>query len=236
MNFKQATIFVTGANRGIGRALVEELARQGVKKIYAATRKPEEIQGSDLVVPVRLDITNRQSVKAAAQLAADTTILINNAGALAFGSFLNAPLELISRDLETNYYGTLNLIRAFAPIIEQNGGGAITNVLSIVALASMPGVGGYSASKAAAFSMTQAVRADLCPKGISVHAVYPGPVDTDMASEINLPKTSPQEVATTILKEMSSGTEDIFPDPMSQQMAQLWRVNPKELERRFAQA
>lgn len=235
MNFKQATVFVTGANRGIGRALVDELARQGVKKIYAAARKTEAMQSSDLVVPVALDITDRQAVKAATQQAADTTLLINNAGALAAGSFLQAPLELIARDLETNYFGTLNMLRAFAPVIEQNGGGAIANILSIVSLANMPGIGGYSASKAAAFSLTQAVRAELRPKGISVHAIFPGPVDTDMAAEITLPKTSSQEVAANILRDIANGAEDIYPDPLSQQMAQLWLANPKELERQFAQ-
>ncbi len=236
MNFKNATVFITGANRGIGRALVEELLGQGVKRIYAATRKPEEIQGNDLIVPVKLDVTDRQAVKAIAQHAADTTILINNAGALALGSFLDAPLEMIARDLETNFYGTLNMIRAFAPVIEQNGGGAIANLLSVVSLASMPGVGGYSASKAAAFSMTQAVRADLKSKGISVHAIFPGPVDTDMAAEVNLPKTSPQAVAAAIVAGIENGAEDIFPDPMAEHVSRVWLENPKELERQFTSA
>lgn len=236
MNFKNATVFITGANRGIGRALMEEILGQGVKRIYAATRKPEEIQGNDLIVPVKLDVTDRQAVKAIAQHAADTTILINNAGALALGSFLDAPMELIARDLETNFYGTLNMIRAFAPVIEQNGGGAIANLLSVVSLASMPGVGGYSASKAAAFSMTQAVRADLKPKGISVHAIFPGPVDTDMAAEVNLPKTSPQAVATAIVAGIENGAEDIFPDPMAEHVRRVWLENPKELERQFTSA
>lgn len=236
MNFKNATVFITGANRGIGRALVEEILGQGVKRIYAATRKPEEIQGNDLIVPVKLDVTDRQAVKAIAQHAADTTILINNAGALALGSFLDAPMELIARDLETNFYGTLNMIRAFAPVIKQNGGGAIANLLSVVSLASMPGVGGYSASKAAAFSMTQAVRADLKPKGISVHAIFPGPVDTDMAAEVNLPKTSPQAVATAIVAGIENGAEDIFPDPMAEHVRRVWLENPKELERQFTSA
>lgn len=236
MELKQATVFLTGANRGIGRALADELYRRGVKRIYAATRKPEDIQGNEVIVPVKLDVTDRQAVKAAAQQAGDATILINNAGALAPGSLLDAPLELIARDLDTNYFGTLNMIRAFAPIIESNGGGAVANVLSVVALASMPGLGGYSASKAAAYSMTMALRADLQPKGIRVHAVLPGPVDTDMASEITLPKTSPQAVAAAILDGIQNGVDDIYPDPMSDQISRTWLANPKELERQFAAA
>ena len=236
MNFKQATVFLTGANRGLGRALVEELTRQGVKRVYAAARKPADLPHNDLIVPVKLDITDRQAVKAAAQQAADTTILINNAGALAAGNFLDAPLELIARDLETNYYGSLNLIRAFAPVIEQNGGGAIANVLSVVALASMPSLGGYSASKAAAFSMTQALRATLQPKGIRVHAIFPGPVDTEMAAEVDLPKTPPNVVASAILEGIKNGVDNIFPDPMAAQVGQIWLANPQELERQFASA
>jgi len=236
MNFKQATVFLTGANRGLGRALVEELTRQGVKRVYAATRKPADLPHNDLIVPVKLDITDRQAIKAAAQQAADTTILINNAGALAAGNFLEAPLDLIARDLETNYYGSLNLIRAFAPVLEQNGGGAIANVLSVVALASMPSLGGYSASKAAAFSMTQALRATLQPKGIRVHAIFPGPVDTEMAAEVDLPKTPAHVVASAILEGMKNGVDNIFPDPMAAQVSQIWLANPQELERQFASA
>jgi NAD(P)-dependent dehydrogenase (short-subunit alcohol dehydrogenase family) len=236
MNLQQATVFVTGTNRGIGRALVDKLAQEGVKRIYAAARKPEELSGfdSNLVVPVKLDITNLEEAQAAAQLAGDTTILINNAGVLTGGSLLEAPLEQIARNFETNFYGTLNVIRTFAPVLEKNGGGAIANVLTVVSLASMAGLGGYSASKAAAFSLTQAVRADLRGKNITVHAVYPGPVDTDMASEITLPKTSPQDVAAAILEGIKNGAEDIFPDPMAQQISQVWGQNPKELEKMFA--
>ena len=201
MNFNQATIFVTGTNRGIGQALLEELKAKGVKRIYAAARRTEDLEqfAGDLFVPVKLDITDLEQVKAAAELANEATILINNAGVLTGGSLLTSPLEGIRRDLETNFFGTLNVIRAFAPVIERNGGGAIANVLSVVSLASMAGLGGYSASKAAAFSMTQAVRADLKNKNITVHAVFPGPVDTDMAAEITLPKTSAKDVAAAII-------------------------------------
>ncbi len=236
MNLKDATIFVTGTNRGIGRALVDKLKEQGVKRIYAATRHPEALSAiaSELIIPVKLDITDRAQVKAVVAQAADTTILINNAGALAFGSLLDSPLEMIVRDLDTNYYGTLNMVRAFAPVIASNGGGAIANVLTLLALASMPGMGGYSASKAAAFSLTQAIRSDLKPKSISVYGIYPGAVDTDMLAGVEMPKTRPEEIATAIVEGIINDTEDIFPDSMSRQMSQLWLQNPKQLEAQFS--
>ena len=143
-------------------------------------------------------------------------------------------IDSIARQFETNFYGTLKMIRAFAPVIERNGGGAIANVLSVVSLASMAGLGGYSASKAAAFSLTQAVRADLKPRNITVHAIFPGPIDTDMASEITLPKTSPYHAAAAIVNGIADGTEDIFPDVMSQQLSQVWGQQPNEMERIFA--
>jgi len=236
MNFNQATVFVTGTNRGIGRALLGALKEKGVKRIYAAARRTEDLSdiAGDLNVPVKLDITDLEQVKAAAAQAGDATVLINNAGVLTGGSLLDRPVEEISRNFETNFYGTLNMIRHFAPVIERNGGGAIANVLTVVSLASMAGLGGYSASKAAALSLTQSARVDLKNKNITVHAVYPGPVDTDMAAEITLPKTSPTDVARAIIAGIESGAEDIFPDPMSQQLSGLWATNPKELERTFA--
>ena len=143
----------------------ETLPNKGVKRIYAAARKTDDLEqlAGDLIVPVKLDITNLEQVKAAAEQANDVTILINNAGVLTGGSLLDRPVEEINRNFETNFFGTLNMIRAFAPVIERSGG-AIANVLSVVSMASMAGLGGYSASKAAAFSLTQAVRAELKTK------------------------------------------------------------------------
>ena len=236
MNFNQATVFVTGTNRGIGRALLEALKEKGIKRIYAAARNTDDLDqlAGDLIVPVKLDITDLEQVRAAAELASDATVLINNAGVLTGGSLLDRSLEEIRRNFDTNFYGTLNMIRAFAPVIERNGGGAIVNVLTVVSLASMAGLGGYSASKAAAFSLTQAARAELKIKSIRVHAVFPGPIDTDMAAEITMPKTSPQDAAAAIVAGIEAGAEDIFPDPMSEQLNGLWSTNPKELERTFA--
>jgi NAD(P)-dependent dehydrogenase (short-subunit alcohol dehydrogenase family) len=236
MNLNQATVFVTGANRGIGRAIVGELRKQGVKRIYAAARKINELDSiaGDLVTPICLDITDVRAVAAAAEQAGDTTVLINNAGVLSPGSLLDSPTEMIARNFDTNFYGTLNMVRAFAPVIESTGGGAIVNVLTVVSMASMSSFGGYSASKAAGFSMTQAVRKELKSRGITVHGVYPGPVDTEMADSLEMPKTSPQEVAAAIVEGINNNEEDIFPDAMSRQLSQTWLSNPKELERMFA--
>jgi short-subunit dehydrogenase len=159
---------------------------------------------------------------------------VNNAGVAALGSILNGSPELVERDMQTNYFGTLNVIRAFVPQIEKSGGGAIVNVLSVVSLANIPALGGYSASKAASWSMTQAVRAELAKKNISVHAVFPGPVDTDMAKDIELPKTSPRDVARAVLDGVESGQDDITPDSMSRDVHGAWLKDPKGVERQFA--
>jgi NAD(P)-dependent dehydrogenase (short-subunit alcohol dehydrogenase family) len=238
MDIRNNVVFITGANRGIGKALVEAALKHGAKKIYAAARKLEDLPnfGDARVVPVMLDITDRAQVKKAAGTARDTQVLINNAGSLAFASVIDGPMELLIRDMEVNYFGTLNVTRAFAPIITSNGGGAIASISSIIGLASMAAVGGYSASKAALFSAIQASRAELKHKNISVHGIFPGPIDTDMAKEFAMDKTSPADTAETILNGIEAGVEDIYPDPMSAQMGALWATNPKEVERAFAAA
>jgi NAD(P)-dependent dehydrogenase (short-subunit alcohol dehydrogenase family) len=238
MKIMNAVAFVTGANRGIGRAFVEHLLDGGAQRVYAAARNPallEPVVALDRarIIPVKLDITNWHDVERAAQATLDVNLLINNAGVLASGNVLASDIGLLRQDIDTNYLGTLSMIRHFAPLLERNGGGAIVNVLTLIALASMPGFGGYSASKAAAYSMTQAVRAELASKGISVHAVFPGAVDTDMLHGVEMPKTSPQEVAQAVLAAVEAGEEDIFPDPMSQNAEATWRHDPKALERLF---
>ncbi|MBY0449981.1 MAG: SDR family oxidoreductase [Cyanobacteria bacterium] len=238
--FNQKVVFVTGANRGIGAALVRALLKQPVSKIYAAARDLQSLPnfGDARVVPIKLDIADRISTAKAANDAADTQVLFNNAGALSMTPVLEGPLELIARDMDVNYYGTLNATRAFVPVLEANAGtngaGAILNTISIVGLSPMAGVAGYSASKAALHSLTQSLRTLLKPKNITVHGIYPGPIDTDMAKDFDLPKTSADETAANILNAYISGQEDIFPDGMSAQLSQLWDKNPKELERQFA--
>ena len=238
MNIHDSTALVTGANRGIGQALVQHLLERGAKRIYATARKIrmlEEITALDpqRIVPLALDITDRHQVSSVAASARDVNLLVNNAGVLALGSILEAPLELVVRDVDTNYYGTLNMVRAFAPVLEANGGGGIVNLLTIVALASMPGLGAYNASKAATWSLTQSIRAELGKKNISVHGVYPGAVDTDMIRAFEMPKTSPLEIAKATLDGVEACTEDIFPDAMSQQFYAGWRQDHKMMEQQF---
>lgn len=234
MKIESSTALVTGASRGIGRSLVSALLAGGAKKVYAAARDLSKVEARDpRVVPLKLDITNADDVALAAKAAGDVTLLINNAGVLASFDLMTASRAELERDLGTNFFGTLAVTRAFVPLIEQNGGGAIANLLTVVSLASMPALGGYSAAKAAAFSLTQALRASLRAKKIDVHAVFPGPIDTDMAKDIQLPKTSPDEAARAIVEGIARGDEDILPDAMARQVFAQWTRDPKSVERQF---
>ncbi|MBA4118588.1 MAG: short-chain dehydrogenase [Candidatus Puniceispirillum sp.] len=235
MTYDNKVIFVSGANRGIGKAIVEALLKHNVQKVYAAARHLENLSFQDArVVPVQLDITNPVQVRNAAQLAQDTDILINNAGALAFAPIVAGKIDDIVSDMQVNFFGTVNMIQSFAPVIEKKGGGAIANLISIVGLAPMVGAAGYCASKSALFSATQAMRTELKPKHISVHGIFPGPIDTRMAKDFNFPKASADITAENIIGGIAAGHEDIFPDPMSKDLSQLWAKNPKDLEKQFA--
>ena len=238
MQIKNSVALVTGANRGIGRALVEALIEQGASRVYATARRRSDLDGlvaldPKRVVALQVDVTNPVELSDAAAKAKDVTLLINNAGVLDFGSVLDAPTEAFTRDFNVNFYGPLHSTRAFAPALVRNKG-AVVNVLTVVALASMPGIGVYNASKAAAWSLTQSLRGDLSKKGVQVFGVFPGPVDTDMAKEFPLQKTSPREVALETLAGIEAGVEDIFPDPMSKQVYGAWAVDHKAIERQFA--
>jgi NAD(P)-dependent dehydrogenase (short-subunit alcohol dehydrogenase family) len=231
-----AVVFLSGANRGLGRVLAEQLLDADVAKLYAAARRLDsldEVVALDpgRVTPVGLDTTAHDAVDAAAELAADTTLLINNAGVAAFAPGLTAPPDDVAREMATNFGGTYAMVRAFAPVIEGNGGGAIVNVLSMAGLAAIPPLAGYSASKAAAHSMTQAVRAELRPRGIIVHGVYPAGIGTEMLAHESIPHSSPEEVAAGILAGVEQGDEDIFPCALSSAEAAVWWADPKGLER-----
>jgi NAD(P)-dependent dehydrogenase (short-subunit alcohol dehydrogenase family) len=237
MNVARSTALVTGANRGIGRALIEALLAAGTAKIYATARNVETLthfHGEGRVVPVSLDVTNESSVARLADRARDVTLLINNAGVLDFGSVLDAPHAAFERNFATNFYGVLAMCRAFSPVIERNGGGAIVNILTLVALASMPGLGVYNASKAAAWSLTQSLRANLAGRRVAVHGVFPGAVDTDMLAGVEIPKTNPADVARAIVAGVAQSVEDIFPDAMSSSIYETWRRDHKAVEKQFA--
>lgn len=229
---------VTGASRGLGRALVEELVRRDGKRIYAAARAPATVDDltarhGDRVVSLALDITDARSIEAAARRATDVNLLINNAGIAAFAPILAAERANVQHELTTNYPGTLDVIRAFVPVLERNGG-AIANILSIASLASAPGMAGYSASKAAAFSMTQSLRPQLAERGIRVHGVFPGPIDTDMADGFEIEKAAPGDVARGIVDGLLEEAEDIYPDEVARAVAATWRTDPKALERELS--
>jgi NAD(P)-dependent dehydrogenase (short-subunit alcohol dehydrogenase family) len=240
MKIVNTVALVTGANRGIGRSLVETLVARGVRRVYATGRDAAGLASvaavdRQRVQTLRLDITKPEQVRAAAEQARDTTLLINNAAVGNFGTLDQLPDDQIRSAMETNYFGTLGMINAFAPVLEANGGGAIVNIITVVALASVPRLGAYTASKAALWSLTQSYRADLAKRGISVHGVYPGPVDTDMARALdNFPKTPPAVVATNLLDGLEAGDEDIFPDVMARDVYSAWRQDHKAVERQFA--
>jgi NAD(P)-dependent dehydrogenase (short-subunit alcohol dehydrogenase family) len=238
MQIKDSIAFVTGANRGIGRALVDALLEHGARRVYATSR---DLSSLDAVVrgdpsrvrAIRLDVRSVRDAQTAAEQAPDVTLLINNAGVLTFGSPGAVEVDDVRAIMETNFYGTLNVTNALTPILERNRG-SVANMLTIVALASMPGLSAYNASKAAALSLTQSFRADLGKRGIKVHGVFPGPVDTDMARSIEIAKTPAIDVARATLAGVEAGDEDIFPDPMSRQVYAAWRADHKAIERQFA--
>jgi NAD(P)-dependent dehydrogenase (short-subunit alcohol dehydrogenase family) len=239
MNLNATTALVTGANRGIGSALVKALLDRRAARVYAGARNVASLEAvlaldRKRVIPLELDVLNRDQISALPERVPDLRLLINNAGVLDFGSALDIPLDAVDRNLAVNFYGPLLTARALASVVERNGGGAIVNLLTIVAIASMPALAGYNASKAAAWSLTQSLRASLASRGVAVHGVFPGPVDTDMAASIPLQKASPSDVANAILEGVVSGKEDIFPDPMSARVYEAWRADHKAVERQFA--
>jgi NAD(P)-dependent dehydrogenase (short-subunit alcohol dehydrogenase family) len=211
---EHTTALVTGANRGLGKRLAAQLVERGAK-VYAAARRPEEV---DLpgVIPIQLDITDPESVRRAADAAPDVNVLVNNAGVSTRSTLLTGRLEDVRLEMDTHYFGTLNVTRAFAPIIERNGGGAILNVLSVLSWAHVSQSGAYSAAKAAEWAMTDAVREELGPRGIHVAALHVGYMDTDMASFAPADqKSDPAAVAKHALDGLFAGEPEILADDLS---------------------
>jgi NAD(P)-dependent dehydrogenase (short-subunit alcohol dehydrogenase family) len=232
-----AVALVTGANRGLGRALTEALLARGVKKVYAAARDTETLGAlhDARVVPLRLDVTDADQIRAATEAASDVELVFNNAGvALATGIAGSMILGQARREMEVNYFGPLQLLQALAPALARNGGGAVVNVGSAAGLSNVAFFPTYSASKAALHSLTQAARVLLRAQGASVFGVYAGPIDTDMVRHLALPKTSPREVAFAILDGIEAGQEDIFPDPFAKDFGRLFESSPKATERQNA--
>jgi len=237
MNIEESVVLVTGANRGIGRSLTQALLARGVRRIYAGARDLASLngllaEGGGRVVGLQLDVTKPAQIAAAANRAADVTLLFNNAGVIGSQNLLKSERPSLELDFATNFYGVLDVTRAFLPAIERGRGG-IVNLLTLLSYASMPALGGYSAAKAAALSLTQALRAELRPRSVAVFGVFPGAVDTDMLRGFEMPKTKPDAVASAILDGVGRGEEDIYPDPMSRELAAKYALDPKSLERVF---
>jgi len=229
---------VTGANRGLGRALAEELLSRGVKKLYAAARDPQTLRDlrDERVVALRLDVTDEAQVRAAIEAVSDVTIAFSNAGAALGTAVVGAnALEHAQREMDVNYFGPLRLLQRLAPTLARNGGGAIVNVASVAGLSNVPFLPTYAASKAALHSLTQAARMLLAGQGTTVFGVYPGPIDTDMSRALAIPKTSAREVAIAILDGVEAGQEDIFPDPYPVDFGRSFQASPKALERQIAE-
>jgi len=231
MTIADKTVLVTGANRGIGQALVTEALRRGAKRVYAGTRQPLD-QPDERVTPLALDVTNRAQIQAAADQIESLDLLINNAGVALYDDLTDrAALE---RSLAVNFFGMYDVTQAVLPQLTRSKG-AIVNNVSLMALAPFPITPAYAISKAAAFNLSQSLRALLAGRGVRVHAALTGPTDTDMTRGFEIPKATPASVARAILDAVDDGEEEIFPDPMSAAIADGWRSGvAKELERQNA--
>jgi NAD(P)-dependent dehydrogenase (short-subunit alcohol dehydrogenase family) len=225
------TVLVTGANRGLGRALVDEALRRGAKRVYAASRRPM-IVPDQRVTALIMDVTAPAQIQEAAGEVESLDILANNAGVSVADDLSDR--SAFEQHLAVNLYGTLDVTRTFLPLLTTSRG-AVVNIVSLGALAAVPVLPAYSVSKAASLSLSQSFRALLAGRGVNVYAVMPGPIDTDMVRDLDIPKTPPEDVARGILDGVERGEEEIFPDPMSQSLAGGWRAGvAKEFERQNA--
>lgn len=228
MDLSNATALVTGANRGLGSLYVDKLLAQGAK-VYAGARKPETIEARPGVIPLRLDISNPDDVAAAAAAAPDVNLLINNAGVLTEASLLTGDVADIRADLDTNFFGTLSVIRGFAGVIEGNGGGTILNMLSMLSWLSAPGAGAYCASKAALWSLTNSLRLELAPRKVRVAGLHVGFVDTEMVRHIDRPKVTAESVVDAALAGLAADDYEILADQASRKIKQGLAQDPRVL-------
>jgi short-subunit dehydrogenase len=231
---KDSTVLITGATGAIATALIAALTARGAKKIYAAARDPSALAASDRLVPLKMDVTSDGDVNKAAAVATDITLLINNAGVNHNTAFLlAADMSIAREELECNYLAPLRVTRAFAPALIANKG-VVLNMLTILSRVNLPFMGSYCASKAAALSLTQGLRAELGPRGVRVAAALPGAVDTRMTAGLPIPKMSPAEAATEILDGFESGEEEIYVGDMARGLAEGLAKDPKGVERQLA--
>jgi NAD(P)-dependent dehydrogenase (short-subunit alcohol dehydrogenase family) len=231
MTIADRAVLVTGANRGLGRALVEEALKRRAQRVYAGTRQPLA-HSDERVTPLTLDVTDETQIQSALHRVGSLDMLINNAGIDLHGEVSDR--VLLERHLAVNLLGTYGVTQAFLPLLTRSRG-AIVNMLSVAAVAALPFTPTYSISKAAAFNLTQSLRALLAARGVRVHAVLAGPVDTEMTRYLDIPKASPESVARAVFDGVENGEEEIFPDPLSASITEGWRDGTaKALERQFA--
>jgi len=213
MNITDQIALVTGANRGIGRQFVLELLDRGARRVYATARRPETLDFDDTrVVPLRLDLLDHDSVVAAASAAPDVTLLVNNAGIATGAALVTGDLTEVRREMDTHFWGTLDMVRAFSPVLAANGGGAIVNVLSALSWFSTPGSGSYSAAKAAEWNLTNGVRLELAGQGTFVQGVLLGAADTDISAGFDGPKIDPREVPRRSFDGLADGAIEVIVD------------------------
>ena len=241
ISIKDSVALVSGANRGIGKAITEELLSKGIKKVYAGARKLESLttlkeKYGNRLEPLQLDVTNQESVDSAAKVASDATMLINNAGTMAHGGFNSENmLESINQNMEVNVLGVARLTQAVLPNIENKPNATVATVSSVVGLGSMPMMNGYCISKAAVHSMIQGLRGELQESNVLVAGIYPGPIDTDMAKGFEgIELDKPENLAKNVVIALEKGDEDIFPDVMSEQVKKAYGTTPKEVEKMFS--
>jgi NAD(P)-dependent dehydrogenase (short-subunit alcohol dehydrogenase family) len=231
MQLADKVVLVTGANRGIGKALVEEALTRGAKRVYAGTRQPLA-HPDGRVTPLTLDVTDPAQIDAASRQVGTLDVLVNNAGIARYDDLSDR--RALEEHLAVNLFGPHDVIQAFLPLLVRSRG-AIVNNVSMMAMAPFPVTPAYAISKAAAFNMTQSLRALLIGRGVKVHAILTGPTDTDMTRGFEIPKASPADVAAAILAGVERGDEDIFPDVASEVLAESWRTGvAKALEREYA--
>ena len=221
MKIENAVVLVTGANRGIGLAFVSELLARGARKVYAAARDPSSIAPQPGVQALRLDVNNPEDVAAAAALASDATLVINNAGIAQPGGFMAADSEEVMRRIfETNVFGVLRVSKAFAPVLQANGGGALLNVLSVASWVNGGELAAYSASKSAAWSLTNALRHELAAQKTQVLGLHMAYVDTDLTRGFDVPKTSPVQIVRRALDGLEAGADEVLADALTEQVRQ----------------
>ena len=216
MKLQDSTVFITGANRGLGLAFARAALERGARKVYAAARNPEQVTLPG-VVPVRLDLLDDDSVAAAARLCGDVTLLINNAGIASPSALLDGESSL-RHHLETNLFGILRVSRQFAPVLKENGGGAMLNVLSVASFINSPMLGTYSLSKTAAWGLTNALRNELRLQGTQVLALHAGFIDTDLTQALDVPKTAPGVIADRAFDALEAGASEVMADEITRQV------------------